>query len=148
MSDPQDLAKRVVDLMETKDSFSKWLGLTIVSVAPGRVVLQVTIRKDMLNGFGTCHGGITFAIADSALGFAANTHGRLAMTMEGNVSLTKAIHEHDVLTATAQELSNGNRIAVYGVTMTNQKGVQVAFVRGALYKLDVEYFPGETSAKP
>ena len=144
MADPQNLAKRVVDLMESRDSFSKWLGLKIASVVPGRVVLTATIRKDMLNGFGTCHGGITFAIADSTLGFAANTHGRLALTMEGNVSLTKAIHEGDVLTVTAEELSNGNRIAVYGVTMTNQAGVQVAVVRGTLYKLDVEHFPGET----
>ncbi|MEK7413946.1 MAG: hotdog fold thioesterase, partial [Planctomycetota bacterium] len=119
-----------------------------LAAAGQELTQQLTVRKDMLNGFGSCHGGITFSLADTALGFAANSYGRLAMTMEGNVSLTKAIHENDVLTATTQELSNGNRIAVYGVTVTNQHGVQVAFVRGALYKLEVEHIPGESSTKP
>lgn len=139
MSDAGELARRVVEQMSSQDTFSRWLGIEILEVEPGRVVLRTTVRKEMLNSFGTCHGGVTFALADSALGFAGNSHGRVAVTMEGNVSLTKPIYEHDVLTVAAQELSSGNRIAVYGVTVTNQHGEQVAFVRGAQYKLGREH---------
>ena len=76
MSDSNSLPKRVVNTMMNKDYFSQWLGIDVVLAAPGQSILKMKIRKEMLNGFGIAHGGISFSLADSALAFASNSHGQ------------------------------------------------------------------------
>ncbi len=75
----------------------------------------------MLNGFGVCHGGVTFALADSALAFASNTHGRLSMSVENGISYVAPVALGDVLTAMATEEGVGGRLAFYRVTVRNQR---------------------------
>jgi acyl-CoA thioesterase len=143
---PTLLAKRVVEKMRSVDSFSHWLGIELLTVERGRVVLRAAVRKEMLNGFGTCHGGILFSLADSAFGFAGNGQGRVAVAMECNISFTRPAYEQDVLTVTAAEQSSGNRVAVYTVTVANQRQETIALFRGTVYKLDKDHFPTDGSA--
>ena len=75
-------AERIVNQMFENDAFSKWLGIERIQVDLGTCVLQMKIRKEMLNGFGIAHGGITYALADSALAFASNSQGRQAVSIE------------------------------------------------------------------
>jgi acyl-CoA thioesterase len=69
-------SQKIVDMMMASDFFSQWLGIEIIEVKEGSCKLQMTVRKDMLNGFGIAHGGITYSLADSALAFASNSHGQ------------------------------------------------------------------------
>jgi acyl-CoA thioesterase len=139
--DPEKaLADRVVAAMMEKDAFSQWLGLTVVHVAPRSVTVSLTVRDDMVNGFGLCHGGVTFALADSALAFASNTHGRLTVSIENSITYPKRIAVGDVLTAVAEEESATTRLAFYRVTVSRSSEV-VALFRGTVYNTNQEFFP-------
>ncbi|HKS05080.1 MAG TPA: hydroxyphenylacetyl-CoA thioesterase PaaI [Gemmatimonadaceae bacterium] len=141
----QVLAERVVAGMMAKDEFSKWLGLVVVDVRPRRATVRATIRPEMVNGFGVAHGGITFSLADSALAFASNTHGKITMSIENAITYPKAVHVGDVLTATAKGESESNRLGFYRVTVRNQRDDIVALFRGTVYKTKDEH-PGTANA--
>ena len=139
-SDEQALAERVVSAMMAKDAFSQWLGIAIVKIEPRAVTTQLTVRDDMVNGFGVCHGGVTFSLADSALAFASNTHGRVTVSIENSITYPKRISVGDTLTAVAEEESATNRLAFYRVTVRRSDDV-VALFRGTVYKTNQEFFP-------
>lgn len=136
----QQLAERVVGAMLEKDAFSAWLGITLLEVRPRAATVQITVREDMLNGFGVCHGGVTYAVADSALAFASNTHGRVTMSIDNAISYPAPIHAGDVLTAAAAEESATNRLAFYRVTVRNQHDIVVALFRGTVYRTSRPFF--------
>lgn len=129
--------------MYNNDPFSQWLGIERVEDGPGRSVLRMRVRKEMLNGFAIAHGGITYSLADSALAFASNSHGRMAVSVETSISHTESLREGDVITAVAEEKSLSNKIAVYHVTVSNQHGTVVALFKGTVYRTGKEWFPGE-----
>ena len=83
------------------DPFSQWMGIEILEVGIGHCKLAMTVRKEMLNSMGYAHGGITYSLADSAFGFASNTHGRYAVSIETSINHIEAIHEGDYLVADA-----------------------------------------------
>lgn len=141
--DKQELAEKVVAKMMADDPFSRWLGIEIGRLAPGAAELTMTVRGEMLNGFGVSHGGIAFSLADSALAFASNSHGRVALALENNISFTRKVSEGDVLTATAEELSLGRRIGVYRIAVTRQDGTGVALFRGTVFRTPQLHFPDE-----
>ena len=74
-------ANKIVAKMYNNDFFSKWLGIETLDISKGNCKLKMTIRKEMLNGFNIAHGGITYSLADSALAFAANTHGNKSLSI-------------------------------------------------------------------
>ena len=139
-SEEQTLAERVVSGMMARDAFSRWLGITVVKVGPRAVTTQLTVRDDMVNGFGVCHGGVTFSLADSALAFASNTHGRVTVSIENSITYPKRISVGDTLIAIAEEESATNRLAFYRVTVRRSEDV-VALFRGTVYKTNQEFFP-------
>ena len=130
----QELATKVVDKMYINDPFSLWLGIERLEDSPGRSVLRMTVRKEMTNGFGIAHGGITYSLADSALAFASNSHGRMAVSIETSISHTARVREGDVLTATATEEFLSNKIANYRIEVKNQDGKVVALFKGIVYR--------------
>lgn len=132
----QDLAERVVSAMTSRDGYSAWLGIEIVEVGPDSSTVRMKIRRDMLNGFGVCHGGVTYSLADSALAFAANGHGSITMSINNSISYAVAVHEGDTLTATAIQKSASNRIAFFDVDVRNQESVSVAHFHGTVYRTD------------
>jgi len=132
--DEQVIAERVVAGMMAKDEFSKWLGLEIVDIRPRTATVRATIRPEMVNGFGVAHGGIVFSIADSALAFASNTHGKVTMSIDNAITYPAAIHVGDVLTAVAGCETESGRLGFYRVNVRNQKDDVVALFRGTVYK--------------
>ncbi len=141
MADEIDLASKVVNRMFDHDWFSQWLGIERVLVAPGKCVLKMTIRKEMLNGFSIAHGGITFSLADSALAFAANSHGQRSVSVETSISHTEPLMENDEIIATAIEMNRSNKIGIYQVTVSNQHGRTVALFKGKVYRTSKDWFP-------
>ncbi len=133
------LATRVIDKMYNNDPFSLWLGIERIAEGPGTCTLKMTVRKEMLNGFGIAHGGITYSFADSALAFACNSHGRKSVSVETSISHTKALKEGDILTAVATEESLSNKIGVYHVKVTDQDDTIVGLFKGTVYRTSKEW---------
>lgn len=131
--------EEVVSKMFDSDWFSQWLGIERVKVEEGSCVLKMMVRKEMLNGFGIAHGGITYSLADSALAFASNSHGRKSVSVETSISHTAQLHEGDVITATAEEMSISNKIAVYHITIKNQEDKTVALFKGTVYRTSKDW---------
>jgi acyl-CoA thioesterase len=113
-------------------------------VAPNAATCRMTVRPDMVNGFGVCHGGVAFSLADSALAFASNTHGRVTVSIENSIRYPAPIVPGDVLTATAVEESSGRRLAFFNVTVHKADGTPVGLFRGTVYRTAREHFEGET----
>lgn len=130
---------RIVDAMISKDYFSQWLGIERLEDGEGRSVLRMTVRREMLNGFGIAHGGITYSLADSALAFASNSRGRHAVSVETSISHTEKVNEGDVLTAVAVEEKLTYKIANYRITVTNQEGSIVGLFKGIVYRSGKEW---------
>ena len=130
MTTPQD----VVQHMMQHDAFSQWLGIQVLEVSEGYSRIQMTLRAEMLNGFGVVHGGIAFSLADSAFAFACNNRNNLSMALDTNITFTKATKPGDVLTAEAKELHNGRSTGLYLVTITNQDDEQVALFKGTCFR--------------
>lgn len=130
---------RIVDAMMEKDYFSQWLGIERVEEGEGRSVLRMVVRREMLNGFGIAHGGITYSLADSAFAFASNSRGRHAVSIETSISHTEKVKEGDVLTAEAVEEKLSYKIANYRITVTNQEGSVVGLFKGIVYRSGKEW---------
>ncbi len=127
--------KDIVDTMMAKDYFSQWLGLQILEIKKGSCKLQMTVRKEMLNGHGTAHGGITYSFADSALGFASNSHGQKSVSVETSISHIKPLVEHDIIIAEAIEESCSNKIGIYTVKVYKASDpCIVALFKGTVYR--------------
>jgi len=139
----QRLAERVVARMIENDEFSRWLGLEVTHVAPNEATVRMTVRPEMVNGFGVCHGGIAFSLADSALAFASNTHGRVTMSIENSIRYPASIMPGDVLTARAVEESSTRRLAFFNATVTKENGDVVGLFRGTVYRTSRDHFPDE-----
>lgn len=129
-----EIAKEVVDHMMDHDAFSQWLGIEVLEITEGYSRIRMTIRKEMVNGFGIVHGGVPFAFADSAFAFACNNRNNLSVALDVTISFMKAMHIGDVLTAEAKEIHNGRSTGVYLITIHNQKNEQVALFKGTCFR--------------
>lgn len=128
------LAQRVVDKMMDHDLFSQWLGIKLLVLKEGYSKVEMLVREEMINGFGTVHGGVPFSLADSAFAFACNNRNNLSVALDVTISFTKAVHVGDTLVAEANEVHNGRSTGVYLITVTNQKNEQVALFKGTCFR--------------
>jgi acyl-CoA thioesterase len=136
---PDERARRSAEAMWAGDRASQALGMRIVEVTPGRAVLEMTVREDMVNGHAIGHGGLTFSLADSAFAFACNSYNRSTVAHECEIRFTAPTRLGDVLTAEAVERSREGRDGVYDVTVRTGDAVVAQFVgrskeiRGTLF---------------
>lgn len=127
-------ADEIVTRMFEKDTFSQWLGIRILDVKEGFCRLKLTVREDMLNGFGIAHGGITYSLADSALAFASNSKGRQAVSIETSISHVEKTKAGDCIVAEARELYRNQKLAHYEVSLVNDTTKnKVALFKGIVY---------------
>ena len=139
MSDAQRLAERVVSGMMARDAFSQWLGIEVLTVKPEESAVRMTVRPEMVNGFGIAHGGIAFSFADSALAFASNAYGRLSVALDCAINFSVAVKVGDELTCEAKEFSLTNKTGTYLIDVMNQRNEKVAFFKGTVYRTSKEY---------
>jgi acyl-CoA thioesterase len=137
------LALQVYERMMSTDYCSQWMRITPVTIEEGHCIIKMTVRKEMLNGYGIMHGGIAFAFADSAFAFASNSYGRLAVSITGTMSYAKSAKEGDILLATAKALSLTHKTAEFDVNVSDEAGEIYYRFRGTVYRksinvLDVE----------
>lgn len=126
--------EKVVDHMLEQDAFSQWLGIELLEIREGYSRIQMTVRKEMVNGFGIAHGGIAFSFADSAFAFACNNRNNLSVALDTNISFTRAVQIGDILTAEAIEIHNGRSTGVYSISLFNQQNEQVALFKGTCFR--------------
>jgi len=130
---------QIVTKMMKTDAFSQWLGIEVIESKEGYCQLKMTVRPEMCNGFGIIHGGVTFSLADSALAFASNAHGRLSVALECSISYPNPVSVGDSLFAEATEVNLSNKIGIYTIPITNQKGVLVGAFKGTVYRTGKEW---------
>ena len=144
-ADALALARSAVQSMYRTDRASQNLGLEILDVAPGSVRISMTVRPEMVNGHGLCHGGIIFTLADSAFAFACNSHGEPMVAAGASIEFLAPTRAGELLTATATEVSRGARHGVYDVRVSLSSGETVALFRGRSARLRPPTPNGTTS---
>jgi len=105
----QRIAKLAADKLYGSDQASQMLGMTIDSIAPGSAQVSMRVRPNMVNGHGICHGGLIFALADSAFAFACNSHGHNTVAAGAAIEFLAPGRIGDLLTATASERALARR---------------------------------------
>lgn len=127
-------SQEVVTHMMENDLFSQWLGIEVLEIKDGYSKIKMTVRKEMINGFGIVHGGIAFSLSDSAFAFACNNRNVLSVALDTSINFTKPVHVDDVLTAEANELHNGKSTGLYHISVKNQHGHVVALFKGTCFR--------------
>jgi len=140
--DKDQLAKAVAEGIYPRDKASQSLGVEIVEAKDGFATARMTVRDDMLNFHGTCHGGVLYTLAGSVFAYVINSDNRAAVVQSGSISYTFPAQLGDVLTARAQLVSLSGRSGIYDVQITNQNDKTVALFRGQSRKVAGESVPG------
>jgi acyl-CoA thioesterase len=128
--DPAEIARRCAETMYAADPASRQLGIEISDVAPGAATASMTVRDEMVNGHGMCHGGFVFTLADTAFAFACNTYDDRTVAAGADISFLEPVAAGEQLTARATERSRRGRSGLYDVTVTRADGTVVAEFRG------------------
>lgn len=129
LKSPQEVAHSMME----KDYFSQWLGINFQSISIGKCQLKFTVKKEMLNGFHSIHGGILFSAADSAFAFACNSHGWATVALECSISYARPAFEGQELTVTAREINRGKTTGIYEVEIVNEEKKLVALFKGIAF---------------
>ena len=140
---PEDRAQRSADIMWASDHAAQWLGLRLTDVGEGRSVMEFTVAAEHCNGHGICHGGLTFALADTAFAYACNSRNQRTVAQQNVISYIAPGKLGDVLTATAREVTLNGRSGIYDVAVHNQAGDLIAEFRGMSRMIKGQFFDEE-----
>ncbi len=144
MATPAELAARVGQAMFAADAASReFLKMELVACEPGRAVMRMTVREEMLNGHKICHGGLIFTLADSTFAFACNSHNKVAVAAGCSIEFLKPGQLGDVLTCEGLEQTLQGRHGIYDMKVSNQRGEVVAMFRGKSAQIQGHVVPPE-----
>jgi acyl-CoA thioesterase len=141
----QGLAERATAALFARDRASQALGMRLTDVRPGWARVVMPVRPDMVNGHDVCHGGLVFALGDSAFAFACNSYNDSTVGAAVTIDFLAAAHAGDELTAEATELWRTRRNGLYEIVVTNQRGERIALFRGRSYRVDGQVVGPATS---
>ncbi len=134
-TDAQSLAEAVAAAMFERDAAAQALGISVDAIGPGSARLSMTVRPDMLNGHGMCHGGFIFALADTAFAYACNTGNRVTVASACSIDYLAPGRAGCRLQAQADVRSAAGRTGVYDITVTDTEGSLIALFRGKSYRI-------------
>ena len=147
----QALARRCAAAMWAEDQASRRLGMQLLDIAPGRSTVSMTVRADMVNGHGSCHGGFLAALADSAFAFACNTYDEVTVAAGFDITFVAPARLGDELVAAAVERTRFGRSGLYDVTVTCRRGDEhrvIAEFRGRSRSLGRRQLPVNDRVTP
>ncbi|MCK5275566.1 MAG: hydroxyphenylacetyl-CoA thioesterase PaaI [Alphaproteobacteria bacterium] len=142
MTGDKDFAEAVGEGMYALDNAAQGWGVRIEEMRPHYAIARMAVRDDMLNSHGVCHGGMIFALADTAFAYASNSENRATLAISCNISFAAAVPAGAELTAVAEKQSRGGRTGIYDVTVTDGDGNVVALFRGNSYQVRGESVSG------
>ncbi|WP_430411825.1 PaaI family thioesterase [Kordia sp.] len=131
---PNLIPKKMLSL----DPFSTWLGIEILECVIGRCKVGLTVKKDMLNSMGKAHGGISYSLADTAFGFAANTHGKYAVSIETSINHIEALEEGDFIVAESVIEKVKNKLG-FNIIEVKRGDELIALFKGVVYRTQKEW---------
>lgn len=126
----QETVPASADRLLANDPTTQALGIRVAEVRPGYARLDMTVRPDMLNGHGTCHGGMIFTLADSAFAYASNAHNALSVAQSCDIEFVDPAREGELLVAVCAERHRRGRTGIYDVSVTAGEGRAIAFFHG------------------
>jgi len=135
MDAAQVLAEKVRDTMYAQDAAAHALGMQVTAIGPGHASVAMTVRPDMLNGFGLCQGGLITTLADMAFAYACNSYNELTVASGFDVDLLAPGRAGDTLSATGRVVAQGARMGLYDIEVHNQHGERIAVFRGRSYRM-------------
>lgn len=138
MTDNNMKGEQVPHKMLSQDAYSQWLGIEILECEIGRCKVAMTIRGDMLNSMNKAHGGISYSLADTAFGFAANTHGKFAVSIETSINHIEALDEGDYLIAESV-IEKVNRKLGFNIIEVKRGDELVALFKGVVYRTQKDW---------
>ena len=124
--------------MLSQDAYSQWLGIEILECEIGRCKVAMKVRPEMLNSMQKAHGGITYSLADTAFGFAANTHGKFAVSIETSINHIEAVHEGDYLVAESVIEKVNNKLG-FNIIEVKRGDEMVALFKGVVYRTQKDW---------
>lgn len=130
MSPADDLARRVAEAMLAREGTGPAWALAIEDAREGYARVSMRVRADMLNGHGTAHGGMIFALADTAFAYACNSRNEVTVAQNAGISFLAPAREGDLLIAEAKEASRAGKSGVYHVRVTAEDGRAIAEFTG------------------
>lgn len=135
-AEAQLIAERSVEALYARDRASQSLGMNVSVVRPGFAQVTMQVRPDMVNGHGLCHGGLIFALGDSAFAFACNTYNEATVGAAASIDFLSGGRAGDTLTAEARELWRTPRNGLYEIVIFDGHGERLALMRGRSYRID------------
>ena len=147
-ADPQGIADAVRTGMYERDRAAQALGITVEAIGPGFARCRMAVRQDMVNGHATCHGGITFTLADAAFAYACNACNRATVAQGAQITFIAPARLGEVLIASAREQSRSGRIGIYDVEVAKDDGTVIALFRGTSYETRAVVLAADRGAEP
>ena len=126
-------AAAAIHRLIARDCFVRSLGIRCLDAGAGHATVSLTVGAAHLNFNGTCHGGVIFALADTAFGLASNSHGLIAAGIDAHITYHVAAQAGDTLTATATEVSRTRKLGVYRVDLARGDGTLISSFTGTVY---------------
>lgn len=127
---PKLRAEKSAEAMWSDDRASAWFGMKLDEVDEGTARLSLTVAEHHTNGLGICHGGVIFALADSAFAFACNSRNQATVAQHNSITYIAPARLGDTLVAEAREVSLTGRNGIYDVTVRTSAGTDIAAFRG------------------
>lgn len=120
----------VAAAMYQRDSAAQALGIRLDAIGPGSATMSMPVRPDMIQGHGSCHGGMIFALADTAFAYACNSENQATVAAGANIEFLKPAYLGERLSAVASRITQAGRAGIYDILVRNQQGEVVASFRG------------------
>ncbi len=147
-TDADRLARRVAAFMTTLDTASSSLGIDLVSARTRHAIMTMSVRADMLNGHGICHGGYVFSLADSACAFASCSEGQVMVLQSSTITYLNPAHAGDRLTATATMTDLRGRTGIVDVAVETAGATRIALFRGIVRSVGASVLPPDRDGSP
>jgi acyl-CoA thioesterase len=129
-ADSAGAARYAVEALYAGDRAAQTLGIEVIEVGLGWARIAMTVRGDMLNGHGICHGGFLFTLADTAFAYACNSAGKPMVASGAGIEFIAPAAAGERLIAVATETSRGERQGIYDVAVSTESGATRAHFRG------------------
>ena len=125
-----ELARRVSRHLLSREGIGPAWGVEIEEAREGYARIAMTVRADMLNGHAIAHGGMIFALADTAFAYACNSRNVSSVAQAASIVFLASTKAGERLVAEAREQALSGRSGVYAVTVTTSEGRKIAEFQG------------------
>ena len=137
VDDAQMLAQRCARALWADDATARHLGMAIATVEPGAERVSMIVTSAIVNGYGVCHGGYIFTLANTALSLASQSRNRRSLAQNCQIAFVAPAHLGTTLAAQARERYTAQRSGIWDVTVWASTGETIAELRGY-----VRHLPG------